>query len=88
VLTYAALLLPGNVAAEAALSFLGIGIQPPAASWGQMLSSATTWFRGDPAYVLIPGALVFVTVLSFTVVADGLRSAMDPRAESRVGRAA
>lgn len=84
VLTYAALLLPGNVVAEAALSFLGIGVRPPTSSWGQMLSTATTWFRGDPTYVLIPAALLFVTVLSFTLAGDGLRTALDPRAKARV----
>ncbi|MET9019436.1 ABC transporter permease [Actinopolymorpha sp. NPDC004070] len=88
VLTYAALLLPGNVVAEAALSFLGIGVRPPTSSWGQMLSTATTWFRGDPTYVLIPAVLLFVTVLAFTLAGDGLRTALDPRARARVrGRA-
>nr|WP_269091237.1 ABC transporter permease [Actinopolymorpha cephalotaxi] len=84
VLTYAALLLPGNVVAEAALSFLGIGVRPPTSSWGQMLSTATTWFRGDPTYVLIPAALLFVTVLAFTLAGDGLRTGLDPRATARV----
>ena len=89
VLTYAALLLPGNVVAEAALSFLGIGVRPPTSSWGQMLSNATTWFRGDPAYILIPAGLLFLTVLVFTLVGDGLRTALDPRSKARVqGRAA
>lgn len=88
VLTYAALLVPGNIVAEAALSFLGIGVRPPTSSWGQMLSTATTWFRGDPMYVLIPGGLLFVTVLVCTIAGDGLRTALDPRAAARVrGRA-
>lgn len=84
VLTYAALLVPGNIVAEAALSFLGIGVRPPTSSWGQMLSTATTWFRGDPMYVLIPGGLLFVTVLVCTIAGDGLRTALDPRAAARV----
>src|SRR4051812_6082366 len=50
VLTYAALLLPTNMIAEAGLSFLGVGVRPPTPSWGQMLSTATTWFRADPMY--------------------------------------
>ncbi|MEY9847996.1 ABC transporter permease [Streptacidiphilus sp. MAP5-3] len=84
VITYAALLLPSNVVSEAGLSFLGVGVKPPTSSWGQMLSSATTWFQSDPMYVLLPAALLFVTTLSFTVVGDAVRTALDPRAASRL----
>ncbi|WP_035804672.1 ABC transporter permease [Kitasatospora mediocidica] len=87
VITYAALLLPGNVTAEAGLSFLGVGVRPPTSSWGQMLSGATTWYQADPAYVLLPAGLLFVTVLAFTVLGEGLRTALDPRAKSRLRRA-
>ncbi|GIF20128.1 peptide ABC transporter permease [Paractinoplanes tereljensis] len=79
VLTYAALLLPTNMIVEAGLSFLGVGVRTPTPSWGQMLSTATTWFRADPMYVLIPGGLLFLTLLSFVLVANGLRRALDPR---------
>lgn len=79
VLTYAALLLPTNMIVEAGLSFLGVGVRPPTPSWGQMLSSATTWFRADPMYVLLPGGLLFVTLLAFVLVANGLRRVLDPR---------
>jgi peptide/nickel transport system permease protein len=79
VLTYAALLLPTNMITEAGLSFLGVGVRPPTPSWGQMLSSATTWFRADPLYVLVPGGLLFVTLLAFVLVANGLRRVLDPR---------
>lgn len=79
VLTYAALLLPTNMVVEAGLSFLGVGVRPPTPSWGQMLSGATTWFRADPMYVLVPGLLLFVTLLSFVLVANGLRRVLDPR---------
>ncbi|MFI5934496.1 ABC transporter permease [Actinoplanes sp. NPDC051494] len=78
VLTYAALVLPANMITEAGLSFLGVGVRPPTASWGQMLSSATTWFRADPTYVVIPGVLLFLTLLSFALVADGVRRVVDP----------
>ena len=84
VLTFAAILLPTNIVSEAGLSFLGIGVNPPTASWGQMLSSASTWYQADSAYVLLPAALLFVTVLAFTVFADGVRVALDPRAASRL----
>ncbi|MEV6346257.1 ABC transporter permease [Actinoplanes sp. NPDC051851] len=83
ILTYAALLVPYNMIVEAALSFLGIGVRPPTPSWGQMLSSATTWFRADPLYVFLPGALLFTTLLSFVLVADGLRRHLDPRQAPR-----
>ncbi|GAA3440005.1 ABC transporter permease [Kutzneria kofuensis] len=79
VITYAALLLPTNVITEAALSFLGVGVRPPTSSWGQMLSTATTWFRSDVMYVLIPAFMVFLTVLSFTLMGEGVRVALDPR---------
>ncbi|WP_329570560.1 ABC transporter permease [Kitasatospora sp. NBC_01266] len=86
VITYAALLLPGNVTAEAGLSFLGVGVRPPTSSWGQMLSGATTWYQADPTYVLLPAGLLFATVLAFTVLGEGLRTALDPRAKSRLRR--
>ena len=84
VITYAALLLPTNVVSEAGLSFLGVGVKPPTSSWGQMLSTATTWFRADPTYVLLPALMLFVTTLAFTVVGDAVRTALDPRAASRI----
>ncbi|MFD8547530.1 ABC transporter permease [Streptomyces sp. NPDC059649] len=84
VITYAAILVPTNIVAEASLSFLGIGVKPPTASWGQMLSTATTWFRADPLYVLLPAACLFVTVLAFTVLGDAVRAALDPRERSRL----
>ncbi|GGJ10370.1 peptide ABC transporter permease [Streptomyces brasiliensis] len=88
VATYTALLVPSNIASEAGLSFLGIGVKPPTPSWGQMLSTATTWYEADPAYVLLPAGLIFVTVFAFTTLGDGVRTALDPRAASRVrGRA-
>ena len=79
VLTYAALLVPSNMVTEAGLSFLGVGVRPPASSWGQMLSQGTTWFRPDIMYVLVPGGALFLTLLGFTLVADGVRRVLDPR---------
>ncbi|MFJ4184349.1 ABC transporter permease [Kitasatospora sp. NPDC089509] len=84
VITYAMVLLPTNVISEAGLSFLGVGVKPPTSSWGQMLSGATTWFRADPMYVLLPSALLFATVLAFTVLGDAVRTELDPRAASRL----
>jgi peptide/nickel transport system permease protein len=85
VVTYAALLIPSNMISEAGLSFLGVGVRPPASSWGQMLSSATTWFQADPTYVLVPGLLLLANVLAFTLLADGVRTALDPKAPSLRG---
>ncbi|KUL35277.1 ABC transporter permease [Actinoplanes awajinensis] len=79
ILTYAALLLPTNMVVEAGLSFLGVGVRPPTPSWGQMLSTATTWFRADPFYVFLPALMLFLTLLAFVLVANGLRRALDPR---------
>ncbi|MEU7190266.1 ABC transporter permease [Streptomyces sp. NPDC045369] len=84
VITYATVLVPGNIVAEASLSFLGIGVRPPTASWGQMLSTATTWFRADPVYVLLPAGFLLVAVLAFTVLGDAVRTALDPRERSRL----
>lgn len=84
VITYAVLLFPSNIVLEAALSFLGVGIKPPTPSWGQMLSDADTWYQAAPTYLLIPALLLFTTVLALTVLGEGVRTALDPRAESRL----
>ncbi|MGZ6339617.1 MAG: ABC transporter permease [Candidatus Limnocylindrales bacterium] len=78
-LIYATLTIPTNILYEAALSFLGVGVQPPTASWGQMLSDATKTFQVDPIYMLVPGLAIFVTVLAFNLFGDGLRDALDPK---------
>ncbi|MFD7263423.1 ABC transporter permease [Streptomyces sp. NPDC059874] len=84
VITFAAIKVPTAMVVEASLSFLGVGVKPPTPSWGQMLSSAQTWFRADPMYVLLPAGLLFVTVLAFTVLGDAVRTALDPREGSRL----
>ncbi|WP_443031696.1 ABC transporter permease [Streptomyces sp. 3211] len=84
VITIAAIKVPTAIVAEASLSFLGVGVKPPTPSWGQMLSSAQTWFRADPTFVLLPAGLLFVTVLAFTVLGDAVRTALDPREGSRL----
>ncbi|MCA6095252.1 ABC transporter permease [Streptomyces sp. SCA3-4] len=85
VITYAAVLLPTNIVLESSMSFLGVGVKAPTPSWGHMLSSATTWFRADPLYVLLPALMLFITTLAFTVLGDGVRAALDPREASRLG---
>ena len=71
----------GNIVlVESALSFLGLGIRPPLASWGNMLTGAMTVVWSAPAQALWPGLAIFLTVLSANMVGDGLQRALDPRA--------
>ncbi len=79
ILVYSTLLIPSNILFEAALSFLGVGIRPPTASWGGMLSDAVAYYT-QPYFMLWPGLAIFVTVLAFNLFGDGLRDALDPRA--------
>jgi peptide/nickel transport system permease protein len=67
------------IIAEAALSFLGLGQQPPAPSWGSMLNSAQRFLTNAPWMALWPGFAIFLVVLSFNLIGDGLRDALDPR---------
>ena len=74
----------GNVILfESVLSFLGLGIQPPIASWGNMLNNAQELIYEAPALAFYPGALIFLTVIAFNFLGDGLQDALDPRAISR-----
>ena len=68
---------------ESTLSFLGLGIQPPAASWGNMLTGAQELLQQAPMLALWPGLLIFLTVIAFNFVGDGLQDALDPRSERR-----
>ena len=67
------------ILAESALSFLGLGVQPPTATWGSMLSKSQQYFRLGPHLVVFPGVLITITVLSLYLIGDGLRDALDPR---------
>ncbi len=80
ILVYSTLLIPTNILFEAALSFLGVGVRPPTPTWGGMLSDAVRWYTIAPYFVIVPGVAIFVTVLSFNLLGDGLRDALDPRA--------
>lgn len=79
ILVYSTLLIPSNILFEAGLSYLGVGIQEPAPSWGGMLSNAVQFYRIDPMYMVVPGLAIFLTVLAFNLLGDGLRDALDPR---------
>jgi ABC-type dipeptide/oligopeptide/nickel transport system permease subunit len=79
IIVYSTLVIPQNILFEAALSFLGVGIQPPNASWGQMLADATTIFDSAWWYMVFPGAALLLTVLAFNLLGDGLHDALNPR---------
>lgn len=79
VLVQGTLAIAQAIIAEASLSFLGLGQQPPAASWGSMLNSAQRFLTQAPWLAVFPGLAIFLVVLSFNLVGDGLRDALDPR---------
>jgi peptide/nickel transport system permease protein len=69
------------ILAESALSFLGVGIQPPATSWGSMLTNAQEMIGSAPMLAIYPGAAILVTVIAINFLGDGLQTAFDPRAD-------
>ncbi|MEV0240241.1 ABC transporter permease [Streptomyces sp. NPDC050674] len=79
IIVYTTMMIPTNILTEAALSFLGVGVKPPTASWGQMLSSAIDYYDSDPMYMVVPGVAIFITVLAFNLFGDGVRDALDPK---------
>ncbi len=80
ILVYATLLLPTFIAAEATLSYLGVGLVPPTPSWGAMLADSVRYRTVDPAFLFIPGLYLFIVVLTFNLLGDAVRDALDPRA--------
>ena len=81
VLVLATLSIPTAIVFEATLSFLGVGVQPPAASWGNLLSQAEPLFQTSWWYVVFPAAFLLATTLAFNLLGDGIRDALDPRTE-------
>jgi peptide/nickel transport system permease protein len=79
VMVQATLAVAAAIIAEASLSFLGLGQQPPAPSWGSMLNTAQRFLTQAPWMAIFPGLAIFLTVLAFNLFGDGLRDAMDPR---------
>jgi ABC-type dipeptide/oligopeptide/nickel transport system permease subunit len=79
IIVYTTLLIPTNILFEAALSFLGVGVQPPTASWGAMIADATEIFDTAWWYMTFPGLALLLTVLAFNLVGDGLQDALNPR---------
>jgi len=78
IIVNATLLVGANIILESVMSYFGFGIQPPASSWGNLVSIGQGFFDVAPWLVLTPGFLIFLTVLSFNLVGDGLRDALDP----------
>ena len=79
VLVSATLNVANAVLMESYISFLGYGIQPPLASWGNMLTDAQAYFDLAPWLAILPGVMITLTVMSFNFLGDGLRDALDPR---------
>ncbi|MFE7512113.1 ABC transporter permease [Streptomyces sp. NPDC057540] len=79
VIAYTTLMVPGMIATEAALSYLGVGVRPPTPSWGQMIAESVAYYDTDPMYFLVPSLCLFLTVLAFTLLGDALRDLLDPR---------
>ncbi|MBI3942026.1 MAG: ABC transporter permease [Chloroflexi bacterium] len=73
----------GAMLAESSLSFLGIGVQPPAASWGKMINDALTGWRSYPHLVIVPGMVLAVVVFAFNMLGDGLNDALNPRSRGK-----
>jgi len=80
ILVYASLLFPSYIGLEAALSFLGVGVSEPTPTWGRMLSDSVNFYQVDPLYLFIPGTYLFIVVLTFNLLGDSVRDALDPRA--------
>jgi peptide/nickel transport system permease protein len=79
IIVYSTILIPQNILYEAALSFLGVGIDPSTPSWGAMLSDAASIFREAWWFMTFPGLALLLTVLAFNLVGDGLQDALNPR---------
>jgi peptide/nickel transport system permease protein len=75
----ATVLIPAAIIGEAVLSFLGLGVQPPTPSWGVMLADAQSYLSEAPRLAIFPGLAIFFCSLSFNLLGDGLRDALDPR---------
>ena len=86
IIVYSTLLIPTNILAEATLSFLGLGVKPPTATWRQMHAEAQEVYTVAWWFMLFPGLALLVTVLAFNLLGDGLRDALDPRATQTLAK--
>ena len=81
VIVYLSLSLPGYLTAEAVFSFLGLGVQPPDATWGLLIADSIKFAITNPTYFFIPSTLLIITVLTFNLLGDAVRDALDPKSE-------
>ena len=84
VMVIATLSLGGNIITESSLSFLGLGVDPQTPSWGSMLNTAKNYVENAPWMAVWPGVSIFLLVLSFNLLGDGLRDTLDPKMAKRV----
>lgn len=82
IIVFATLRIPTAILTEAGLSFLGLGVRPPTPSWGNLILEGTRYYRTAPWLVIYPGIMIMLTILSFNLMGDGLRDALDPQEES------
>jgi peptide/nickel transport system permease protein len=82
VIVYMSLTLPGYLTAEAVFSYLGIGVQPPTATWGLLIADSTKFIINEPTYFFIPSLALILVVLVFNLFGDALRDALDPKSEN------
>ncbi|MDE2747925.1 MAG: ABC transporter permease [Chloroflexota bacterium] len=82
IIVYATLAVAGSILVTASLGFLGLGVQPPQAEWGNILSNGRQYLRKAPMLMVYPGALIFLTVMSINLIGDALRDALDPYLQS------
>ena len=80
----ASLAVASTILIESALSYLGFGVRPPTATWGNMLQGAQVYMRTAPWLAIMPGILIALTVICFNFLGDGLREAVDPRLKNRL----
>lgn len=80
-IVYATLLIPVSIVAEASLSFLGLGVPPPTADWGQMLAESESYYQQSWWFLVFPGLALLITTLAFNILGDGVRDALDPRTD-------
>lgn len=75
--------IPGAILAEATLAYIGVGVQPPRASWGSLVAEGTKYIRSEPHLVLFPAICIALALISFTFLGDGLRDALDPKLKGK-----
>lgn len=78
-IVYGTLIIPVNILLEASLSYLGLGLPPPTATWGQMLADGQAYYATAPWMIAVPGVALLSTTIAFNLVGDALRDALDPR---------